>query len=96
VTARVAALGVTVVVLSPVVGACAIALSIALSGTSWESADPGSSARLLPILVIPFWGALVYRLARRTVGHAVAALAIAASAALWSVGCWWLVVVATT
>ncbi|HEX7297661.1 MAG TPA: hypothetical protein VF257_01560 [Solirubrobacteraceae bacterium] len=71
-------------------------LSIALSGTSWESADPGSSARLLPILAIPFWGALAYRLARRTVGRPVTALAIAIAAASWSVGCWWLVVLATT
>jgi hypothetical protein len=85
-------LALIVVVLGPVVGALAIGLSIALSGTSWESADQGSPARLLAILVLPLWGTVVYRLGRRVVPGAPAAAAVAVAAVAWSVGFWWLLV----
>jgi hypothetical protein len=86
------ALALMVVVLGPVVGGLAIGLSITLSGTSWESADQGSSARLLAILVLPLWGIVVYRLGRRVVPGALAAAAVAVAAVAWSVGFWWLLV----
>ncbi len=82
---RIVALALCLAVLGPFIGLVTLLVSLALSGTTWESANAGSDLHYLAVLIVFAWGLVAFGMVKRLGARTWPSLAAAVLTVIWSI-----------